>query len=243
MTGRTRFSDKALTKVVNAAASSVPGVVTVTSSWADIGTRSYPRCEVRSDQLAGVVQVSSFIAVAWPSPATDVAARVQRSISSWVTALTGLRCTQVNVTVEQAVDAGRRVHATEVARAPDSPALRPVQVRRAGPVVSPVTARPLRVRVPETRPPRPLTPVPAPRPAPLREVARPPTPRLRPVRTPLAAPLRPVQLPPVAPLRPVTIPDVPAPPIVLRRPRPLTPVYVRGVRFTPTARQGGRRVR
>lgn len=225
MTGRTRFSDKALTKVVNAAAASVPGSVKITSSWSEIGTRSYPRCEIRSDQLAGVIQVTSFIAVSWPSPATDVAEKVQRSIIAWVTAMTGLRCTQVNVTVEQAVGSGRRVHAAEVAAAAEAPRLHPVQVHQGLPVTSPVTARPLSVIAPTVAPARPVR----------SPITRPPV-RLEPVAVPAPAPVRPVSVPPQRPVAGARVPAEPRvlgagspPPPAVRRPRaprdlPLLPV-------------------
>ena len=220
MKGKTRFSEKALTKVVNAAAASVPGSVAVTSSWADLGTRSYPRCDIRSDQLAGIIQINSFIAVSWPSPATDIAVAVQRTIISWVSAMTGLRCTQVNVTVEQAVDSDLRVRPEEVYAAAEAPRLRSVRVHRSIPVVSPETARPISVVSPNvargrpvlsptTGPAQPLTPTAVPHPGPLQETSVPPAPQLRPVQMPPPTPVRSVSAPSARPVTAARLPVAP----------------------------------
>ncbi len=227
MKGRTRFSEKSLSKIVNAAAASVPGVVRISSSWADIGTRSYPRCDIHSDQLAGVVQVTSFIAVSWPSPATDVAAKVQRTVTAWVHALTGLRCTRVDVTVEQAIDGDRRVQPAEVAAAAEAPALRSVRVQLGTPVVSPVTAPEVSLRTPVTPAERVLAPTALPRPALLREVPMPTPVQLRPVHNPGPAPLRAPVAPPAGQVRSPRVPVArPARKVRPPEPVPLTPVRI-----------------
>lgn len=197
MTGHTRYSDRAISKIVNAAAAVVPGVFCVSSSWADIGTRSYPRSEVRVDHTAASVQVDAVIAVSWPSPITAVAAQVQDNIREWVRAYTGLRVTQVDVLVEHAEPSDSRVTSRDLTLATQTPAITPVKQPLATPVRQPRTTTAAPVRLPQLRPnpvnrafPDGITPGPLPDLMPL-----------RPITVPVAVPLRPVALPPAQEVR------------------------------------------
>lgn len=148
MSGTTTFSEKMLTKLAVAAASEVAGVEFVSSSWAGLGARSYPRAEATIDRLQQRVEVTCSLAVSWPSPVTDVAARVQQNIRAWIPAVTGLEVTTVDVTVEQSVHGATRVSMADVESSPAAIDLRPV--------VAPGGAR---VRRPSISEPEPLRPI------------------------------------------------------------------------------------
>lgn len=230
MKGRNDFSDRVLTRVITSATEAVPGVATITSSWVEIGTRSYPRCEFRVDIDARSISVDSFLAVSWPSPVTEVASQVQRNIAAWLQAMTGLTATRVNVVVEQTVSGHGRVTPADVAAAAHAPTLRTFSVRASSPVRSPVTTRTTEPVSPVTAPPaalrgistRPsLDPVPPVVSAadPLRAVGAPPAKEVTSPEIPSPRTLRPVAAPP--PTR-VVSPRT-APPPLLRTPRAPAP--------------------
>ncbi|GAB3942634.1 Asp23/Gls24 family envelope stress response protein [Corynebacterium tapiri] len=151
MTGTTVIADRIVSRVVNDAASAVPGVQTLTSSWAEIGTKSYPRCDVRQDSVANEVHVDSFIAVSWPSPVTAVAERVQANIVSWVKSMTGMDATRVNVVVEQTIAGHARVSSAELSAMDTEPQLTPVETAPSREITSPVTSSTLNVVSPQTK--------------------------------------------------------------------------------------------
>ncbi len=158
--GRVRITERALRRIVAAAADSVPGTKSLGRSLERIAGRTYPRYDVIIDDAAGTASVEAFIAVTWPSPVTEVAKAVRTTITDWVHGLTGLRVTQVNVVVGPVIS-GEHVHRVtreQIDARPRLPKLRPVEapplrVRHpgAGPAPSPVP-----VRVPD---PAPLAPV------------------------------------------------------------------------------------
>lgn len=148
MTGSTTFSERALTRLAVAAASEVPGVEVVSSSWAGLGARSYPRAEVTLDRLQQRAQFTCALAVSWPAPVTDIAARVQHNIRTWVPAMTGLEVVKVDVSVEQTLAGAHRVSAAEVAASTEAPELAAVSAPGG-----------IRVRRPSIREPRPLRPI------------------------------------------------------------------------------------
>lgn len=142
MTGRNNFTDRVLARIITQATAAVPGVVTITSSWADIGTRSYPRAEFLVDIASGVIQIDSFIAVAWPAPITAVARQVQRNIHTWLKDMTGLEATRIDVVVEQTVSGHGRVTAEELSTAPAFPSLIDVSTTPPSPLRDIVTGAP-----------------------------------------------------------------------------------------------------
>lgn len=196
MKGSNNFSDRTLSRIATSAAASVPGVAVVSSSWTELGTRSYPRCEVRLDFRTQQVQLDFYLAVTFPSPITDVAARVQANAHTWIKAMTGLETNQVNVTVEQTVLGEARLTHADVNAAPTVPRLEPIQVRHGVSVRSPRQRASQAVRSPETAPPTPVR-------SPVTQEGREPTvpnlPPARPVRSPRVSaprPLRPVRTTP-----------------------------------------------
>lgn len=111
--GRTRFSLRAMEKVINSAIASVPGTAAVDAKLAGLAGRAFPRVMAQMDPDTQMVAVDVDIAVYWPSPVTDVAAAVRTSIREAVRDFTGFRTTRVNVTVGAAV-AGERTTALAV---------------------------------------------------------------------------------------------------------------------------------
>ncbi|AKK10334.1 Asp23/Gls24 family envelope stress response protein [Corynebacterium uterequi] len=142
MSGRNDFSDRVFTTVINNAAAAVPGVETITSTWTDIGTRSYPRCDFRVEPEGQTVQVDSYLAVSWPAPVTDVAAQAQRTIQRWLEEMLGYTATQINVTVEQTVPSSRRVSLDDVRTHPHDPELGTIAVTPLVAEVLPATITP-----------------------------------------------------------------------------------------------------
>lgn len=161
LVGRTRFSLRAMEKVISAAIASVPGTAAVDAKLAGLAGRAFPRVMAQMDPDTQMVAVDVDIAVYWPSPVTAVAKAVRTAIREAVRDFTGFRTTRVNVTVGGAV-AGERTTALAVdTRAPLTPqipaivperALTPVEVSqhakvREVAVPSPVSVR--AVAVPE----------------------------------------------------------------------------------------------
>ncbi|WP_460490469.1 Asp23/Gls24 family envelope stress response protein [Corynebacterium nasicanis] len=136
-----RISERAVSRIVAAAADSVPGTTTLGRSLAG---RTYPRYDVIVDDLSGTCSVEAFIAVVWPAPLTAVATTVRRTIADWVTDMTGLTVTQVNVVVGPVVP-DVPVTASAVAAHPTRPRLRPVSTPPP-PRLRPITVRSHRVR-------------------------------------------------------------------------------------------------
>lgn len=157
-----RISDRAVARIVAAAAASVPGTTELGRSLERIAGRTYPRFDVLVDDTARTCSVEAYIAVTWPSPVTDVAEAVRSTISTWVREYTGLTVTTVNVVTGPVVAAPR---VTTVA--PTRPTLRPV------------TVAPLRVTHPVAPPGEPLRPVTVAPPVALRPVTVTPTRRSR----------------------------------------------------------------
>lgn len=175
-TGRVRIAERALGRIVAAAAASVPGTTALGRSLGRIAGRTYPRYDVLIDDAAGTASVEAFIAVTWPSPVTGVAEAVRATVIDWVRGLTGLTVTHVNVVVGPVVagEHSRRVTQAQIDARPRLPQL------------SPTEAPALRVQHPRTEPPAALPRVRVPAPAPLTPVVVPAPPDLRPVRvTPL----------------------------------------------------------
>jgi uncharacterized alkaline shock family protein YloU len=196
---------------------SVPGVLSHSSGINRFTGRSLPRAELRWDAGHRSVSVDIQIAVAWPSPAVDVAKTVRETVAQWITDGTGIAVSTVNVGVGAVVPADR-VTATDLADAPRSPELDPV-VATPLTVTSPTVERTVpEAGHPVTREHTPLTPVRAGRPQRPDHVTTPPAPELDEVQTAPRAPLTPVDVthspaiePEIPTPRPV-IHDIPTPP-------------------------------
>ncbi|QGU03728.1 Asp23/Gls24 family envelope stress response protein [Corynebacterium comes] len=141
-----KISDRAVSRIVAAAAASVPGTIELGRSLERPAGRTYPRFDVIVDDTSRTCSIEAFIAVAWPSPVTTVALTVRTTIADWVRDYTGLAATHVNVVVGPVVR-GRPVPAELLDAHPTRPRLRPV------------TVHPTPVRPPHTRPPVPLRPI------------------------------------------------------------------------------------
>lgn len=131
LVGRTRFSLRAMEKVISAAIASVPGTAAVDAKLAGLAGRAFPRVMAQMDPDTQMVAVDVDIAVYWPSPVTAVAKAVRTAIREAVRDFTGFRTTRVNVTVGGAV-AGERTTALAVdTRAPLSPQIPAIVPERA----------------------------------------------------------------------------------------------------------------
>ncbi|MCH6197776.1 Asp23/Gls24 family envelope stress response protein [Corynebacterium mastitidis] len=217
--GRIFITERAVSRIVAAAASSVPGTTQVGKTLDRIAARSFPRYDVLVDADRGVASIEALIAVTWPAPVTRVAEEVRATITDWVTGMTGLRVTHCNIVVGAVVKGEQRVTAELIDAAPDLPALRPVTVREPKAVPPAAIAEgPSRVRL------RPVTVASEDQPAPEVVVA------------------------PETPLIPITVASDarPAPEVRTAPKRPLTPVTVTPWHpLSPAAqdKKGERRVR
>lgn len=198
--GRVHISERAVTRIVEAACASVPGTARVTRSLERL-SRSYPRFDVLLEPTtpgsteAGSVSVEAHIAVTWPSPAADVATAVRDTIIQWVEDLTGLYCTRVNVVVGTAV-VDNQQRSSLSSRPPLS--AETLANTNLHPPITPVKVPMARVYVPET----PAAPT-------LRQISTSTsTPKLRPIRTAPELPLKPVRVVPLHPLSPAHDPAV-----------------------------------
>lgn len=225
--GTVVFSERAVSRVVAAAAASVPGTTSISRGLERIAGRSYPRYDVMIDDHAGSTTIEAFIAVTWPAPVTAVAEQVRTTIAEWVTSMTGLRVEQVNVLVGPVVAGPHRTTRAEVTGAPLAPELTPVNVTSSevrSPAQRPRGARgaehlprtsadlsPITVRTPVAEVPVHTGELPAevpihvPDPQPLRTVPEPPEPPEATVHTPREQPLAPVHTPQEWRLAPVTV--------------------------------------
>ncbi|MDO5670991.1 MAG: Asp23/Gls24 family envelope stress response protein [Corynebacterium sp.] len=122
------ITERAVERIVAAAAASVPGTVELGRGLDRLAGRTYPRYDVIVDDSAGTCSIEAFIAVVWPCPVTAVAVAVRRTVAQWVEDMTGLQVTGVNVIVGPVVP-GLPVTETAVADHPAHPKLRPVTVR------------------------------------------------------------------------------------------------------------------
>lgn len=233
----TRIDDRILRVYAVRGALSVPGVVSHASGINRITGRRLPRAELRWDAGHRSVSVDLQIAVAWPSPVVDVAAAVRETAGTWVTTVTGIPVSTVNVEVSAVVPvpvdadpAGTTV--ADLGTAPRTPDLTPVTAAPltvVSPTVTRGTGEPVHPTAPERRAPvpvlagRPASPthVTAPDPAPLHPVEvrghRPATTPDAPLPAPPVHVAAPVRTPVTVPADPVhTPPVVPGPPV--RRP-------------------------
>ncbi len=126
--GTTEISVRTLERIVAQAIKSVPGTVAIDPKLAGIAGRGYPRSIVQADPDASMTAVDTTIAVAWPSPVTEVAAQTRAAIIAALAQFTGYTTTRVNVTVG---------HLEPSARVAASVANGPVDFHAAIPVVSP----------------------------------------------------------------------------------------------------------
>lgn len=219
--GATVVTNKALGKIVAAAADSVPGTTHTGMGLANPGGRALPRFNVEGNSTTGEATVEAFIAVTWPSPAAAVATAVRRAIEQWVHATTHYTVTSTTVWVAAVVrePGGSRVLRSDLS--PIAPA----------PIDTAIRIKPTTVVAPSVAKPKPLTTV---RTSPRFDHARLPSVQ----RDWSQAALRPVDVAPERELRPVTVADhtgvrgvaapaeAPLRPVALPAERPLKQVSV-----------------
>lgn len=191
--GSNRLGLRTMEYIVSAAIARVPGTAKVSGTWKKIGGQNFPRMAIQMDPDTWTVAIDVAIATVWPSPVTDIAARVRSAIAEEVVAMSGFQPTRVNVIVGHTIP-GERVTAENVAahvtKQPWHPEAAPSRI------VSPA--------IPEPRPLRPTTTTNT------VHIVSPDTPTAPAVRSPEATPdfvpLRSPEIPPEQPLARVAAP-------------------------------------
>lgn len=257
--GSVTISPRALTRIVERAAASVPGVTEHGGGLDRVTGRRFPRFDVRVNDASTRADVEAHIAIVWPAPAVAIARAVQETVAEWLDAMAGIEARAVDVEVGHAERAPRRLTEKEVAAARCRPQVAPaharaLQVWRPRYVVRhphaatwaplrPVTFREPPARSPKvvaragTRPRRVTAPAPAParsvttpRSAPVARVNTPTPGRVRATKAPRPAPVARIAAPVTSRVRPVRAPR-PAP--VLRVTAPAGSPSARPVRVAP----------
>lgn len=135
------ISERAVTKIVAAAAASVPGTRSFSTGMGRLTGRRYPRFDVQLDHDADTATIEAFIAVTWPAPLVDVAEKVRETIIEHVRVLCGIEVLACNVVVGPVFPAKQRVTASEL----NFPPLTPTPVAVPAPLrLNPITVRKLR---------------------------------------------------------------------------------------------------
>ncbi|WP_291313232.1 Asp23/Gls24 family envelope stress response protein [Corynebacterium sp. UBA2622] len=218
------LSERAVSRIAEAAALGVPGCVSLDAKLAGIAGRGLPRVEAHIDRLASSVDIDAQIAASYPSPVVAVTDTVREAVISHVETLTGLAVSRVNVTVANVVpaageDGPGRVSAQDVEGHPTF--VVPADIR----------VKPLKVSSPVTRPRRELKSV---APAPRHPLAHPGVPA--PVRVRgdgFEPPVRPlVAVAPPPPVVPAAV-EVPPPPALRPASAPVAPALKRVVAKRP----------
>lgn len=102
--GTLTIRDRAVQRIAEAAANSVPGVVPAAQSSSSLNTalgRAYPRidCEVAGDRVRAQVDIVGL----WPVPAPQLGVQVRQVVTDQLQALAGLRVDAVDVTIAKVV--------------------------------------------------------------------------------------------------------------------------------------------
>lgn len=118
------ISERAVTKLVEAAIRCVPGTVSVATGMGKLTGRSYPLCDVSLDDDGDTATVEAFIAVTWPSPLLSVAETVRSTIIDHVRTLAGIEVLACNVMIGQVLASSERVTENDL----DLPALEPTPI-------------------------------------------------------------------------------------------------------------------
>lgn len=111
------ISEKAVERVAEAAALTVPGVRSLDAKLAGLAGRSFPHIEVRLDRASATAAIEADIATTYPSPVAAITDAVRATIIAHVRALCGLEVTRVKITVAniEADPTGGRVTWDDVA--------------------------------------------------------------------------------------------------------------------------------
>nr|VDG62306.1 Protein of uncharacterised function (DUF322) [Streptococcus thermophilus] len=222
-----RISEKAVARVGEAAALTVPGTCAIDAKLAGLAGRSFPRVDAHIDRPAGSVALDVEIVTTYPAPVGAITDEVRQTVGTHVETLTGLRVTRINIAVADAeVSSQRRVTRTDLAHHP------------VGIVPTPVETTPSTVTSPVVKPQTELAPIVVDDSTydRIAHVSTPPAPTVRHVSVPPAPSVRGVPQPPIHPLDPVFAPSplplagiqVP-PPADLHSPAAPAPAPLRGI--------------
>lgn len=123
------ISEKAVERVANQAALTVPGVRALDAKLAGLAGRSFPRIDVHLDRGMATAAIEAEIATSYPSPVAAITDAVRATIINHVRTLCGLDVARVKVTVSnvEADPNGARITWDDVAR--HSALAEPVAIR------------------------------------------------------------------------------------------------------------------
>ncbi len=104
--GNLIIKDRAVQRIAEAAALSVPGVVPAAQSTNTLNAalgRAYPRvdCEVAGDRVRAEVEIVGL----WPTPAPQLGAQVRQAVTDQLQRLAGLRVDAIDVTIAKMIRA------------------------------------------------------------------------------------------------------------------------------------------
>jgi uncharacterized alkaline shock family protein YloU len=102
--GNLIIKDRAVQRIAQAAALSVPGVVPAAQSTNTLNAalgRAYPRvdCEVAGGRVRAEVEIVGL----WPTPAPQLGAQVRQTVTDQLQRLAGLRVDAVDVTIAKMI--------------------------------------------------------------------------------------------------------------------------------------------
>lgn len=98
------ISEKAVERVAETAALTVPGVHHLDAQLAGLAGRKYPRVNVRLDLASAIAAVETEIATTYPAPVAAITDAVRATIIAHIRALCGLDVSRVKVTVAHVVN-------------------------------------------------------------------------------------------------------------------------------------------
>lgn len=134
------ISEKAVERVAEMAALTVPGVHNLDAQLAGLAGRRYPRVNVRLDLASAIAAVEAEIATTYPAPVAAITDAVRATIIAHIQSMCGLDVSRVKVTVahvENDPDMGR-ITWDDVASHTAAPELDRIRVSPSR-VTSPVT--------------------------------------------------------------------------------------------------------
>lgn len=235
------INERAIERVAEVAASSVPGTLELDAKLAGLAGRSFPRIDVHLDRHSGVAAIEAEIATSYPAPIAAVTDAVRATIISHVRTLTGIDVSRVNIHVAnvQAGEHARRVTWDDVAShsafiIPTAMQVHPSEVRspetKERSPLAPIHARSLTEDLREVTTPDPITvsSVDTPKPSPVKtsgfnvqapHVYSPEVPAVRRLASISASPtgVSSVQLPPQRPLKNISVQRPTLTPVTIRR--------------------------
>lgn len=138
------ISERAVERVAEMAALTVPGVRHLDAQLAGLAGRKYPRVDVHLDRASAIAAVEAEIATTYPSPVAAITDAVRATIIEHIRSFCGLDVSRVKVTVAnvEADPHGGRVTWDDVASHTATPEPKAIRISPSR-VVSPVTQEPI----------------------------------------------------------------------------------------------------